>query len=329
MIESHASGEESSRPGENFAGEPGFKNNPPKVSVIYVNWNSAEDIARSVDSLHSQKPECSYEIIVLDNKSPEEPIPLLREDIRLIRNPENRGFGAGCNAAARHARGEYLLFLNPDTVLQNDVPGILSRFLDEHPEAGACGARMLNADGTVYYGAGRRCLGFINNLLEQSALCFHFPKVPFIGRPYYGSWDHLSTRKVECLSGACMMFRKDIYKALKGFDEDFFLYCEEMDLCKRALDAGQDIYYVHTAVIMHACRKSTMQYYGDMTNIFLQIFVSMDIYFKKHYGTLCAFVSRLLTGCIYLIKYCLHRRKADALFAKWGFFLVQYNRPNL
>ncbi|MCC8190061.1 MAG: glycosyltransferase family 2 protein [Planctomycetes bacterium] len=289
------------------------------VSIIYVNWNCSAEMVDSIASVQARATGRSHEIIVVDNDSTEPLDRLERPDIRLIRNGKNGGFGAGCNRGAREARGKYLLFLNPDTILENDVPGILADFLDSHPEAAACGPTVLDDDGTVSYGAGRRCLSLANDILEHSTLCFRFPRLPGIGRPYYGGWDHASTRRVECLVGACMLFRREVFAALGGFDERFFLYCEEVDLCKRVGAAGYAIYYVHTARVMHACRKSTLQYYGTYHRIVMQYLESCQIYFRKHHGRLYARLWRRAIGGIYGAKYCLRRRPEDRAIARWGF----------
>lgn len=294
----------------------------PEVSIIYVNWNSADEITESLASLKKVHPACSYEVIIVDNNSPEAPTSLKRDDVRLILNPENKGFGAGCNVGARNALGEYVLFLNPDTIVRNDVVSIMRNFLSEHPDAGACGALLLNEDGSVASGSSRRFPSLLNTILELSSLCFRFPKAPVIGRPYYGTWDHCSTRAVDSVNGGCFMFRKDFFTSLGGFDETFFLYYEEVDLLKRTADRGMKVYSLHTAQVVHLFHKSTEQYYGEKYRILLQHLRSSDIYFKKHHGAFYALLCRLSAGFIYFAKYCLHRRKEDLVFCKWGFFLV-------
>lgn len=295
----------------------------PDVSIIYVNWNSADEITESLASLKEVRPACSYEVIIVDNNSPEAPTSLERDDVRLILNPENKGFGAGCNVGVRHARGEYVLFLNPDTLVRNDVVSMLRSFLIEHPEAGACGALLIEEGGSVAPESARRFPSLLNTILELSSLCFRFPKAPVIGRPYYGTWEHDTTRAVDSVNGGCLMFRKDFFTSLGGFDETFFLYYEEVDLLKRTADRGKKVYSLHTGKVVHLRHKSTEQYYGgEKYRILLQHMRSSDIYFKKHHGSLYAFLCRITAGCIYLAKYCLHRRKEDLVFCKWGFFLV-------
>ncbi|MDR1612307.1 MAG: glycosyltransferase family 2 protein [Planctomycetota bacterium] len=292
------------------------------VSIIYVNWNCSGEMLKSIASVRRLATGCTREIIVVDNLSPEDISGLEQPDIHLIRNPVNGGFGSGCNVGAKAAKGKYLLFLNPDTLLLNDVPGILFGFLEKHPDAGACGAMLRDSDGAINYNGGRRRLGLVNEILEHSSLCFKYPRVPFIGRPYYGNWDHRSTRQVQCLCGACMMFRREVFFAEGGFDERFFMYCEEMDLCRRTLLAGRKIFYVHSAELMHENRKSTMQYYGTFHRFVMQYLDSTRIHFLKHYGRVYTRVWRWCIGGIYFLKYVRHRRKEDLEKARWGMSFV-------
>lgn len=290
------------------------------VSIIYVNWNSGAEILASVESIRELSTGCSREIIVVDNNTPDSLAPLENQpDVRLIRNPVNAGFGSGCNLGAGEAKGRYILFLNPDTVLRNDVPGILFRFLESRPDCAVCGGMLLNSDGTVNYSGGRRCHSMLNDIFEHSSLCFRFPTAPIIGRPYYGDWDHRSTRAVECLCGACMMFRREAFEDLGGFDERFFMYCEEMDLCLRIKRKGLKVYYVHEAVLVHAERKSSIQYFAEDHRVTMQLMNSEAIYFRKNHGRLYAGIWRRLVGIIYGLKYVLHRRPVDLEKFEWGF----------
>lgn len=292
------------------------------VSIIYVNWNCSAEIIRSIESVRKENGGRVLEIIVVDNNSSEDLAVFDQPGVRLIRSEVNGGFGAGCNIGARAARGEYLLLLNPDTILYNDVPAILYDFMERHPLAGAAGPMVYNEDGTLDYGAGRRWMSLTNDVLEHSTLCFRFPRLPLIGRPYYGDWDHRSTRRVECLLGACMMFRKKAFEAAGGFDEAFFLYCEEVDLCRRLDRAGWEIYYVHPAETLHRGRISTIKFYGEFDKIIRQYLASSELYFRKNFGRPYAAVWRFTIGCIYFLKYLRRRRKEDLWRARWGFRLV-------
>ncbi len=301
--------------------------NLPSVSIVYVNWNCSSDILQSLESVRQKVLGVSYEVIVVDNDSQNDDLSALEAapEVRLIRHKANNGFGAGCNVGANAARGEFLFFLNPDTILINDVPTILSNFLLAHPQVSACGPTVLNEDGTIDFGGGRRDQSIVNEILEHSTLCFRFPKVPFIGRPYYGDWDHCSTRQVDCLVGAAMMFRKNAFQRIGGFDENFFLYCEEMDLCLRTRKSQGPIFYVHLGEVLHKCRRSTIKLYGSFTKILKQCLVSREYLFGKHHGPFYVAGWRFSLGFIYFLKYLRSRQQEDLDICRWGFYLA--NKP--
>lgn len=287
------------------------------VSVIYVNWNSADEILGSVTTVQSCTASVAFEIIVVDNASADGVEQLTRDGIRLIQNDRNLGFGSACNIGARDAKGEFLLFLNPDTLLKNDLLGILSSFLRSHPAAGGAGAQVLEEDGRIHFGAGRSFPSIINEFLEHTTLTFRFPRGRFFGKPYYSYWDHNSTRPVDSLLGACMMFRHELFKDLGGFDPRFFLYYEETDLCKRFWDAGFPIYYVHTARLLHKGKLSTTKFYGDVNNMIYQYLTSASLYFKKHHGTNYARLWKGLVAFVYLCRFLLSRKSLLFSYCKW------------
>ena len=293
------------------------------VSVIYVNWNSAEEILESIRTVREKTQGVSYEIIVVDNASAQGTAPLEADPaIRLIKNPVNAGFGAGCNLGARHSTGRYLFFFNPDTRMENDATSILTAFLDAHPQAGAAGPKVLDASGQIHFGAARSFHCLTNEFLEHSALTFRFPKNRILGQPYLSYWDHDSTRKVDSLIGAAMLVRRDVFEAIDGFDEQYFLYCEEVDLCKRIWNAGYCIQYVHTAVITHLEKHCADQYFKDFHALILQHLRSLSIYMKKHHGAFQAFLWRIMIVALYGIKALTNRNTQYLQYCRFGLGLV-------
>lgn len=294
------------------------------VSVIYVNWNAAEEIAASIDSIRTHVRDLDYEIIVVDNNSAESCAPLEQDGVTLIRNPVNAGFGAGCNLGVQHSTGRYLLFLNPDTRIHTDMLSCLAHVLDTTPRAGACGPMVIREDGSIDYGAARADLSIINEFLEHSTLAFRFPRNRILGRPYYSFWDHNSTRPVDSLLGACMLFRREIFERLGGFDENFFLYAEEVDLCRRTRAAGYHIYYVHTCQVLHKSKHSTTQFFGGMHTMVLQYLVSLNYYFRKHYGLLGMLAWRAVIFFVYTGRAILGQRKGFLDYSLWSLGLRTY-----
>ena len=289
------------------------------VSVIYVNWNCADEIQESILSLREKTVSCSYEIIIVDNDSPQGLGSLANDpELHLIMSSKNGGFGAGCNIGAAAASGKFLLFLNPDTRLLNDVPGELTRFFEGHPQAGIVGSLVEDSKGTVLFDGGRSLPSLLNEFLQHSTLCFRFPRGRWTSGPYISEWDHLSTREVGSVIGACMMIKSENFRAIGGFDEAFFLYCEEVDLCYRVHKSGLGIWYVHTARILHKERQSTLQLYGSVSRIVLQNLKSQNYYFQKHNGRAIAFVWRWMIVGLYVLRYLFGRDPSHLEYAKWG-----------
>jgi GT2 family glycosyltransferase len=289
------------------------------VSVIYVNWNCADEITASIASVRTWTKHVNYEIIVIDNASMQGTGSLGSDSgIRLIQSRENRGFGAGCNLGATYAAGRYLLFLNPDTRFLNDVLGQLTAFLDEHQRVGVAGPLTEDEDGRLLFEAGRSLPTLLNEFLDHSTLAFHFPKFLLTSRPYLSNWDHQSTREVETVLGACMLIREGLFRQLGGFDEKFFLYSEELDLCCRLRKAGHQIWYVHTAWLMHKERQSTMQLFGSIGRIALQNLKSQHYYFQKHYGPGTAFLWRHMIAALYFLRYLKSREKLFLEYSRWA-----------
>jgi GT2 family glycosyltransferase len=290
-----------------------------EVSIIYVNWNCEEEILASIASVRERSQAIEYEIIVVDNASPQGSSRLrLDPDVGLIRSSANGGFGAGCNLGARHAAGRYLLFLNPDTRFLNDVLAELVQFLDKHPCAAIAGPLVEDGAGKLSFEAGRSLPTLFNEFLQHSTLAFKFPKSPWTSRPYLSSWDHRSTREVETVLGACMLVRSDAFRKIGGFDEAFFLYSEELDLCHRFRRDGLQIWYVHTARLLHKERQSTIQLFGSVGRIVLQNMYSQHYYFRKHYGPSIAFVWRHMIAALYLLRYLLSKDRLHYEYFRWA-----------
>jgi GT2 family glycosyltransferase len=289
------------------------------VSIIYVNWNCADEIFASISSVRKWTRNLRYEVVVVDNASPGGIGGLdLDSGIRLLRSSENRGFGAGCNLGARNCSGKYLLFLNPDTRFLNDVLSELTQFLGSHAEAATAGPLVVDEDNELLFSGGRSLPTLFNEFLQHSTLSFRFPKFTLTSQPYLSKWDHLSTREVEAVVGACMLVRADLFRAVGGFDEKFFLYSEELDLCHRLRKAGFQIWYVHTARLMHKERQSTIQLFGSVGRIVLQNMRSQHYYFQKHHGAGTAFVWRHMIAALYLFRYLLRRDKLHFEYFRWA-----------
>jgi GT2 family glycosyltransferase len=190
---------------------------------------------------------------VVDNASKDGTVKMVREhfpDVSLIVNDENRGFAAANNQAVRLAKGRHVIFQNPDTIVLGEALQTMVQFMDRHPEAGAVGCKLLNADGSVQFSTKR--------LLTSSIILYHntiLGRLPFLRGKLKNykmnnfSFDRLE--EVDAASGAALMVRKSVLDEVGLMDEGYFMFFEEMDLCRRVRLKGYKIYFVPTALIIH------------------------------------------------------------------------------
>lgn len=257
----------------------------PDLSIIIVSWNVREFLRRCLSSVHRFTAGIDFEAFVVDNASTDGSAEMVRRDFPqavLIANAENRGFAAANNQALVSARGRHIVLLNPDTELIDNALKALVDFLDGHPEAAACGPRLVYGDRTLQ----RSCRHFptlFTELMETLFLDQAFPGNPVCGRYRMGGWRFDDTREVDQPYGACLMIRADVLRTVGFMDERFYMYYDEVDLCYRIRKAGWKIFFVHTATVVHHANKSSDQARLDCIRY---IFRSKFLFFNKHYGSL-------------------------------------------
>lgn len=287
------------------------------LTVQIVNWNAREHLRQSLRSILEHPPHLEYEILVLDNASWDGSAQMIEKEfpqVRLLVSEQNLGFSKGHNLLAKGAQGRYLFLLNPDTLV---MPGALDKlvaFADAHPEVGIVGPKILNPDGSLQYS----CRTFPNPiaaLFRNTPLGKLFPHNRYTRDYLMTDWDHNSTREVDWVSGAAMFVRKSLYDQLGGFDEQFFMYCEDMDICYRAWQAGSKVVYYPEPVIVHAIGRSTDLVANRMIRTFHQ---SMYRYYKKHYAGKTPFWLRPLVpvGLAVRASLFLLKNEKDA-FLRW------------
>lgn len=201
------------------------------ISTIIVTYNSAEVILSCLKALSSTR-DCRFEILIVDNASQDSTVSLAKEhcpEAHLIENKENKGFGAANNQALPLCRGDYILFLNPDTIVQPDSLIHMMTYMKSHPDIGLAGAKMLYPDGTL-----------------QESISYRFP-----GQKYNPGRFSNPNRDICWVLGACMMGKSDLIRKLNGFDEFFFLYGEDQDICFRTKELGYKIGYCESAIVTH------------------------------------------------------------------------------
>ncbi len=222
------------------------------LSVIMVSYNSLRFIGKCLESVFSLKFESSFQVIVVDNGSLDGTVKLIRANfpsVKVIQNETNLGFSRACNQGLKIAKSKYVLFLNPDTILKHDTLSICIDFIHSNPRIGLLACKLVNADGSLQ----PSCADFpyIHNLILNHTLSWKiFPDA--IGEKLLLSyWNHNKIREVDWVLGAFMLARLDLLKQMKGFDEDFFLYGEDLDLCYRIQQAGWKVIYFPYSEVVH------------------------------------------------------------------------------
>jgi GT2 family glycosyltransferase len=201
------------------------------ISVVIVSYNTADMTVACLQSVFASQ-RVRYEVFVVDNASKDGSIGIVREKfptVRTIANETNRGFGAANNQALRECTGRYVIFLNPDTTVEPETISTMAAFMDVHPEIGLSGPRILNPDGSL-----------------QDSVSYRYP-----GHRYGAADLGPLPGSIACVMGACMIASADLLRALGGFDEEFFLYGEDQDLCLRIRKQGFEIGFIENTVIMH------------------------------------------------------------------------------
>ena len=223
------------------------------ISVIIVNYQSQDKVLKCLDALSSADwGDLSREIIVVDNDSGDD-LARVKEifpEVKIIKSEKNLGMGGGNNLGAHNSSGEFILILNPDTVIKNEAILKLHRYLKENERAGIVGPKLLNPDGTLQYS------------------CLRFPKIqtPILRRTFFGGlapkqldnflmkdFDHAATRAVDWLMGSCFLIRREILER-DGyiFDEKYFMYFEDTDLCRRVKEKHNcEVVYHPEAIVIH------------------------------------------------------------------------------
>ncbi len=255
------------------------------LSIIIVNYNVKEFLKNLLHSIKKASQNLDTEIIVVDNASDDGSVEMLQEkfpDVKLIANEENLGFGKANNLGLKLAQGKYILLINPDTLVAEDTFDELIRFFESHPDAGMVGCKILNPDGTLQLACRRSFPGPWTSFTKVTGLSALFPKSKLFARYNLTYLDENQTYEVDAISGSFMMMRKEVYEKVGGFDEQFFMYGEDLDLCYRIQKAGYKIYYVHTTQIIHYKGESTKRSSLDETKVFYK---AMHLFVKKHLST--------------------------------------------
>ena len=211
------------------------------LSIIIVNYNVKEFLQNFIHSIYKAAQNISYEIIIVDNASDDGSVEFIKEkfpDVKLIANQKNLGFSKANNIGLAQSKGEYLLLLNPDTIVREDTFEKMISFSKNNPDAGLAGCKILNPDGTFQLACRRSFPGPWTSFCKVTGLSNLFPNSKLFARYNLTYLDENKTYEVDAISGSFMMFPRKIYEKIGGLDEQFFMYGEDLDFCYRIQKAG-------------------------------------------------------------------------------------------
>lgn len=271
-----------------------------KLSVIIVNYNVKFYLEQCLLSVFKATKNIDTEVFVVDNHSRDGSVDYLTDrfpSVNIISSNHNLGFARANNIAIRQCSGDYVLLLNPDTIVGENALDEVVAFMDAHPKAGGVGVCMLKVDGTPAMESRRGFPTPLTAFYKMSGLCARFPKSRRFGHYYMGYLPWSSAERIEVISGAFCMVRHEALDKIGLLDEDFFMYGEDIDLSYRLLKGGYENWYV-PARILHYKGESTHKSSFAYVHVFYD---AMFIFFRKHYGHLSLLFSVPVKGAI-LVK---------------------------
>lgn len=255
-----------------------------KLSVVIVNYNVKYFLEQCLRSVERAGEGLSMEVFVVDNNSVDGSVEMVRDKfptVKLIANKENTGFSRANNQAIRLASGDYVLLLNPDTVVEEDTFRKVVAFMDEHPDAGGLGVRMIDGSGKFLPESKRGLPTPAVAFYKIFGLSYLFPKSKTFGRYHLGYLDADKVHEVDVLSGAFMLLRSTVLEKIGLLDEDFFMYGEDIDLSYRIQKSGAKNYYFPDTRIIHYKGESTKK---SSVNYVFVFYNAMIIFAKKHFS---------------------------------------------
>ncbi len=261
--------------------------------MVIVNWNTRGYLERCLSALSDHRGQFSLEVWVVDNASTDDSVAYLQQHhpyVKLIHNSENVGFSRANNQAIRQSLSEFVLLLNSDAFLLDGALDRLMSVLRQHPKTGVVGAQLLYEDRRLQ----RSCYSFpdlATELWQTLWLDRVFPKSTIFGKYLMTYWEMNDLREVDWLMGACVMIRKQALNEVGLFDESFFMYSEETDLCYRMHEGDWEILYVPEAQCIHIWGGSSRQLKKETL---VRLYQSRVKFFRKHYGAVPASLLKLL-----------------------------------
>ena len=281
------------------------------ISIIIVTYNSLEYLIKCLNSIRDSPTRAAYEIIVVDNASRDDTasiIPITYPEVVFIRNEVNLGFAHANNQGIKISQGNFLLLLNPDTLVVNDALDVMAKFLEETPQAGACGCKVLNEDGSLQ----PSFFGF-PTLVKELGHLFRIDRMPWLYRMLKSSnflgklartnvavlSDSNSVIQVDYLLGACLMMKASVVHEVGPLDDKIFMYIEDTEMCHRIRTNGYCVYYVPHGEIVHFGGKSAAT---EDQRMLMEYTRSRLYFYRKCYGNLSTIALKLIISLDMLVK---------------------------
>lgn len=274
------------------------------ISVVIINYNTCQELRACLETI---RPEATSNVIVVDNDSSDGSVEMVRSNfpwVALHANGTNLGYGAGSNRAITGCTTKYVLLLNSDTLLEPGALKALSHYFEQHPRAAIVGPRLVNPDVTLQ----ASCYPFptpLDTFLENSTCAIFLGRlirrsIPGIRRLYWRTWPHDSARIVPWVKGAAMAIRREAFNGVGGFDESFFMYFEDADLCYRMKKAGWEIHFAPVTTVVHVGGASTEQVRTSMAVRQIQ---STDLFYRRHSSRWSILVMRVILKSLMLVRF--------------------------
>lgn len=256
-----------------------------ELSIIIVNYNVKEFLLNLLESIQKASINISTEIIVIDNNSNDRSIEVVNlkyPSVKTIANKINIGFGAANNQGLEISKGKHILLINPDTLVKENTFESMIKFLEKNSKVGLAGCKVLNPDGTLQLACRRSFPKPWVSFTKVAGLSRLFPNSKLFAKYNLTYLDENDSYEVDAISGSFMMLTREAYEKVGGFDTDFFMYGEDLDLCYRIQKSGFKVYYISETEIIHYKGESTKRSKIDETKVF---YSAMHLFVKKHFSS--------------------------------------------
>ncbi|HEY3490800.1 MAG TPA: glycosyltransferase family 2 protein [Candidatus Deferrimicrobiaceae bacterium] len=275
--------------------------NTPDVSVIIVNWNTRNLLMECLESFQEDMEQGICEVIVVDNGSSDGSADAVSAGIQgciLLRQQENLGFARGNNVGIRRSKGRYVALVNSDIVAQKNCLKKMIAFMDQNPQVGLAGPKLLNKDRT-YQMSCRRFPSLWNYLCMTLNLWKIFPEISWFNGEHMSYFKHDEVKMVDALTGAFMMVQREALDRVGLLDEDYFIYSEEIDWARRFHKAGYLVAFFSESEAIHYGRSSSNQ---EPSRFYKEWYKSKMTYWEKHHGKYCRKIFVYITYLRQFIK---------------------------